>query len=383
MYFVKTEELKAGMRLACAVYDKKGEVLHERDSKLTGQEIMNIKNLGFIGLFVLESAEPAPPMTEEEIELDRFRAMTVFSIQEELESIANNTKAPKTDSIVSGIIRQYGHLDNKITFYQNIRSKEDFIFKHSTNVAILCAIITSRMNLKVEERLETVTAAVAHDVGKLELEAHIINKTELSESEAGLVHFKETEGFERIKEVYSNGSVIRRICEQAENALYAFKTGEFDRKQFEKSTQKYIGARVLIVAEVFDTMTAMQAEKAPESRVKAIKYLRDHSDIFDSRVVDALSDSLNILSAGVSVELNTGDKALVITENERDILRPMILCFKDNMMMDLSNREYDDIEIIDVAKTMDNRHFMDRNSGIQKDGHTEPVKAPKAGQAGA
>ena len=376
MYFVRTEDLKAGMRLAGAVYDKQGEILYERDSKLTGQEITNIKNLGYIGFFVLESAEPAPPMTEEEIELDCFWAMTVFSIQEELESISKNTKAVKTDSIVSGIIKQYGHLDGKISFHQQPRSKGDYLFKHAMNTAALCAIITNRLNLKVEERRETVTAALAHDVGKLELEAHIINKTELSESEAGLVHFKVVEGFERIKEVYSNGSVIRRICEQAEEALYTFRQGQFDRKQFEKSTQKYMGSRVLVVAEVYDSMTAMQDGKAPESGVKTIKYLRDHSEIFDSRVGDALCDSLNILSAGISVELNTGDKALVITENERNILRPMILCFKDNMMMDLSNREYDDIEIIDVAKTMDNRHVM-------KSGSKEQTKEQNAGQAGA
>ncbi len=376
MYFVKTEELKAGMKLASAVYDKEGEVLYERDSKLTAQEISNIKNLGFIGMFILESAEPAPPMTEEETELERFWAMTVFSIQEELETLMKSARASKMDSIVSGIVKRYGHLDGKITFYQQPRSKNDYVFKHTLNTAVLCAIITSRMNLKVEERLETVTAALSHDVGKLELGAHITNKAELSESEEGLVHFKLLEGFEIIKEAYSNGSVIKRICEQAENALHSFRLGEFDRKQFEKNTQKYIGVRVLVVAEVFDAMTAMQAEKMPESGVKIIKYMRDHSDIFDDRVVDALCDSLNILSAGVSVELNTGDRALVITENERNILRPMILSFKDNVMMDLSNREYDDIEIVDIAKTMDNRHFMNR-------GEAPKEAEKKVEQAGA
>ena len=309
MYFVKTEELKAGMRLARTLYNKQGEVLYERDSKLTAQEITNIINLGLIGIFVLESAEPAPPMTKEDIESERFQAMTVVSIQEELESISNNTKAPKTDNIVSGIIKQYGHLDGKITFYQCPRSQGDYIFRHTLNTAILCAIISSRMNLKVDERLDTVTAAIVHDVGKLELEAHIVNKTELSESEAGLVHFKAAEGFEKVKEVYSNGIAIRRICELAENALYTFGKGDFDRKQFHKSTQKYMGAKVLVVADVFDSITGIQAAKPPKSGVKAIKYLRDHSEIFDSRVVDALTDSLNILSAGVSVELNTGDKA--------------------------------------------------------------------------
>lgn len=378
MYFVKTQELKAGMRLAGAVYDKAGEVLYERDSKLTAQEIMNLRNLGFIGMFILESAEPVPPMTEEETELERFWAMTVFLVQEELENLKKSARASKTDSIVSGIVKRYGHLDGKITFFQQPRSKSDYVYKHALNTAVLCAIITSRMNLKVEERLETVTAALAHDVGKLELEAHITNKAELSESEEGLVHFKLLEGFETIKEAYSNGSMIKRICEQAQNALHSFRQGGFDGKQFEKNTQKYIGVRVLIVAEVFDSMTAVQDGKAPESGVKAIKYMKDHPDLFDRRVVDALCDSLNILTAGVSVELNTGDAALIITENEQNILRPMILSFKDNVMMDLGSREYDDIEIVDIAKTMDNRHFMNRQEVSKEEKETEK-KTKKAG----
>ena len=36
----------------------------------------------------------------------------------------------------------------------------------------------------------------------------------------------------------------------------------------------------------------------------------------------------------------------------------MVLCFKDNTMMDLSNEEYDDIEIFDVMQKMDNRHVL-------------------------
>ena len=43
-----------------------------------------------------------------------------------------------------------------------------------------------------------------------------------------------------------------------------------------------------------------------------------------------------------------------------DFLRPTILSFKDNSIIDLSNRRaYGDIEIIDIMKTMDNRYMMD------------------------
>jgi hypothetical protein len=59
------------------------------------------------------------------------------------------------------------------------------------------------------------------------------------------------------------------------------------------------------------------------------------------------------------VELNTGDKALVLAENTQDVLNPMVLSFSDNTIIDLSSRAYADVEIVDVMKTMDNRHVMD------------------------
>ena len=70
--------------------------------------------------------------------------------------------------------------------------------------------------------------------------------------------------------------------------------------------------------------------------------------------------SINILSPGVCVELNIGEKALVLAENEYDIFCPMVLVFSDNSVLDLADRSvYGDVEITDVMKTMDNRYVMD------------------------
>ena len=43
----------------------------------------------------------------------------------------------------------------------------------------------------------------------------------------------------------------------------------------------------------------------------------------------------------------------------RNILKPLVLTFNDNRIIDLGNRVYDGhIEIVDIMKTMDNRHVM-------------------------
>lgn len=135
---------------------------------------------------------------------------------------------------------------------------------------------------------------------------------------------------------------------------------------------------MLAVAETYDTMTAMQYVGEPASEVKALRYLMENPEVFDERVVEALTGSINILAAGTSIELNTGEKGLVITPNTRNLLRPVILSFKDNSIVDLSNEMvYGDLEIVDIMKTMDNRYIMDtsalRNQGIQVE---EPEYVP-------
>lgn len=370
MLFVKKDDLKIGMRLARPIYNKNGVLLYERNSKLTQQGIESIRNFGLIGMFVLEPAEPAMPMTEDDIEFERFQTMCVYSIQEELDKIVKTKRTNRMQIIASDIIRNYGHLERKINFVQNLRSKEDYYYKHSLNVAILCAMMTHLMNVMVEEQLETVQAALVHDIGKLTVIESIREKDVLNDAERAEIRAAEIAGFDLIKTVFSSTPNVKRICAQAQKAVDSLRSGE------DISAMKMVvGAKVLAVAETFDTMTAVQIGAGPVSEVAALKHLMEHPDVYDREAVQALIHSINILTPGISVELNTGEKALVLTANEENILQPMILMFNDNSIIDLSNDTvYGDLEIKDIMKTMDNRYIMNvdllRKQGIMVE---EPV----------
>lgn len=356
MIFVKTDDLKTGMRLARPVYNKNGVLLYERDSKLTYQGINSIKNFGLIGIFVLEPAEPVPPMTQDDIYFERFQTIYVFAIKEELDNIIQTKRQAKMQSITANVIKNYGHLDRKIYFMQNLRSKEDYTYKHSLNVAILCAMITHTMNISVGEQLDTVTAAIVHDIGKLSAPKEIMAKDEWTDADKAQIRAAEIAGLSLVEQTFSVTPNIKRICMQSQKNIENLKKGiEND------NSKSVIGAKILSVADIFDTMTAMQIDKPPASEVEALKYLKGHPDAFDEKVVEALCKSIKILFPGVSVELNTGAKGLVLTENPVDILKPMILTFSDNKLIDLYSKEYDgELEIVDIMKTMDNRHVVNR-----------------------
>lgn len=376
MLFIQQEDLKIGMRLAKPIYNKKGVLLYERNSKLTAQGIESVKNFGLIGIYILEPAEPLPPMTQDDINFERFQTMCVFSIQEELLAIREKQKYQKLPTIAGTIIKDYGHLERKINFVQNLRSNEDYVFKHSLNVAILCALMTHKLNMYYEELKETIDAAIVHDIGKLNIEDELLKKGgNLDDGERAKVRHCEVAGLDIIEQACRSLSPnVKRIAQQAYTQLENFRSGKsVDMVKTMKSS------KVLMVAEVFDTMTAMSYGYEPTSEIAALRYLMEYPEVFDEQVVEALINSVNFLSEGCCIELSNGEKGLVLAANEQDILKPMILLFKDNSIIDLRQQLiYADLEIKDIMKTLDNRHVMNMDVAKQFGMMGQSTEEPEA-----
>lgn len=355
MRFVKTDDLRNGMRIGRPIYNKKGVLLYDRDSRLTDSSISSIKNFGLIGIYVLEPAEPLPPMTDEDREFERFQTVMVFSIENEMREILSTKRTKKLELICNEIISSYGHLYKKINFIQNIRSKEDFVCKHSLNVGILAAMMSNRMNLPVSERLEIMYAALLHDIGKMTISQTVLQATP-PEGLERLYDNAEQSGYGIIESVLTSMPGVKRICMQTNSVLTDLKYRRIEERQ-----KVVTGTRILTVADAFDTMTAMNVinDDEPESYIMALKFLYDHPEAFHPKAVEALVDSIEILSEATSVELSNGSKALVVRKNPANVLKPVVLDFSTNELMDLSDtRQYGDLYIVDSVKSMDDRYVM-------------------------
>lgn len=354
MQFVKVDDLKEGMRLAKPIYNKNGVLLYERDSKLSSQGIISVRNFGLLGIYVLEPAEPLPPMSQDDIEFEKFQAVAIFRIIDELKSILNTGRQHRMDAFADDIVRQFGRLDHKINFVQSLRSKADFIYRHSLNVAILCALISKQLQMRAPEQHELIIAAVLHDVGKLNVPDALINKKDRTPEDIYEMKSHEREGVRLAEDAFASTPNIKRMINQAFNEYDAFARGP-------KETSKLVdGARILVVANDYDKMTAMSNYQDPKSEIAALKFLRAHPEMYDIGVVKALENSVNFLVEGCSVQLTNGETGLVVTPNKTDLLRPVILSFATNMIIDLSdkNGKYADVEISDVMKTLDNRAIV-------------------------
>jgi len=352
MIYVKAEDLKVGMRLAKPIYDRKGTLLYNRDDKITKQGIESVKNFGFMGLYILEPAEPLPPMSEEEIEFERFQTVAVFRLKDDLDNIVRGQKPTNIMKLTDDIVRRFGHLFHKVLFNQNLRSPEDCVYKHALNVAILSALIANRAGFGIVEKTEVVVAALLHDLGKLILPPELRVKSQnLDDDEQQRVAKAVIGGIDKIASNFIMPAGVKGTLMQMYHFLY------LPNKTPAKMTN---AVKVLLVANAYDELTAMKIDSAPQSEVKTIRDLMEDDAIYSPDMVAYLMNSIKILYPGVCVELTTGEKGLVIKENEHDILRPIVLGFDHNTVYNLdSNRMYEAIQIRDIMKTMDNRIKVD------------------------
>ena len=350
MLFVKVDELKPGMRLGKPIYNKNGVLLYDRDTTLTMQAIYGIRNFGLMGLYILEPAEPLPPMTEDDINFERFQTMAVFSIREDLDLIASGKKDKGLDWLCSLILKNYANHSAKINFVQSLRSSDDFVYKHSINVALLAAIIAGKMKLPLGRINSIVKAGLLHECGGVKVKQSINSESEQDTSELVRVNTRE---------------ILKSHADMEENVVLMVEhmqalCSDSASKEAKEAARANQGATILYVADAYDRLTAMKSYEEPTSEVKALRILIEEEDKYDPEVVRALTRGINVLYPGVCVELTGHVKGLVIIENESDIFKPWVLSFRDNKLYDLSNeKEGEGLELVDIMKTMDNRIKLD------------------------
>lgn len=361
MQFVKTADLKPGMRLAKPIYNKMGVLLYERDTKLTLQGISSIENFGLIGIFILEPAEPVPPLSEEDLEFERLQTIYVFKLKQNMDKLQANSEFSALYSLASDIFSRYGVLQHKLNFTQNLRSAADFVYKHSINAAILCALIANQLRLPKEDTLALITAALLYDFGYLYVPESVLNKGDnLTDVDVKFIQMNLERGYETIRTLYDSSNLPKISLDIIQQMIFRNSSSVKIKEPTEHVRVLY---DILRVADKFDHLTAMKLGVAPLSEVAAMNVLRKNSHVYNPMVVNSLAQCIRILPEGACVDLSDGEKALVIEENASNFMHPVVLKFSDNTIYDLSDPKIGTLlRVVDVMKTMDNRIHVDEET---------------------
>ena len=361
MQFIRSAELRPGLRIAKPIYNKDGVLLYERNSRLTIPAITSIRNFDLIGIYILEPAEPVPPFTREDLEFEQAQTIYLFKLKDLYEKIYKRQPLDKLDALIDDIIKRYGCLTHRVNFNQNLRSAHDFMYKHATSIAILTAMIGQHIDMPEEDFKSLITAALLYGFGYRFLSKNIMDKDEeFTEYDNKSKQAALEKGINYLNVSTDPISYLPKALRVAE---YYILSSNPDRKIEHPTEDVLLLAEILKVAVEFDMMTGMIMGHKPESEIFAMNSLRERKNDFNETIVNILAQCIHIIPTGASVDLNNGEKAVVLVENQKNYMQPVILRLRDNNIYDLSdpivNRR---IQIVDIMKTMDNRVEIDVNT---------------------
>lgn len=146
--------------------------------------------------------------------------------------------------------------------------RESTASKHSRRVSEYALIAATRLSLSEEEKRTIAYAAILHDIGLLSVPNNVLNKREkLNDEEWNMIRAHPVIGYNLLRGIPSLNQVSKLILYHHER---------FDGKGYPcglKGETIPIGARVIAVADAFDSMTVRHAYRTAMSTQDALSEL--------------------------------------------------------------------------------------------------------------
>lgn len=106
-----------------------------------------------------------------------------------LNCITERRKLEKYPVFLEDILSHYGSLKHRVNFNQNLRSSDDFMYKHAISTAILVTMMGAHLRLPKEKLRILTTAALLYDNGYRNVPRNILEKgmNDLSSSDQDVI----------------------------------------------------------------------------------------------------------------------------------------------------------------------------------------------------
>lgn len=317
------------MQLAYNLYDSFGRTLLGGSCELTDIYIERLYEYGFDGVYITDALS-------EDIEIE-----SVISPQLRSEGMACIRECD-IDGCQDIARRMVTEITSKATLsldLTDLRSYDDYTYAHSVNVAVVSCIIGMGMDMDEKDLTLLVTAALLHDLGKLQIPPEILNKPgRLTQEEYQIMKSHATLSYELLKERWDISSHIKLAVlfhhENVDGSGYP---------QGIDGSEQTLFTRILHVADVYDALVSKRPYKEPYSPHEATEYLMGGCGImFDRQVVEALIAYVPLYPKGTEVQLSDGRLGIIYENGELHNLRP-ILRLMDGTLLDLM--EHDNLHI--------------------------------------
>jgi len=250
----------------------------------------------------------------------------------------------KIKQAVNGCVDSILRNPDASVWLTRIQAKHEATAQHSLNVAALSIVMAKAAGMTQREMEDVGVCGMLHDVGKTSVSMEVLSKLGPLEAEERIEMQKHTRYGRDI--LLSTKSVMSGAADVAHSHHEREDGQGYPRRLPSESIPLF--AKIVAIAEAYDTMTTKQTYRAARSPSEALQELYSlRGKQFDEDMVIKFIDAVGIFPPGSIVELLNGEIGIVLA-NTSDKLRPRVIIILDSakepaqqMVVDLSQMDTD------------------------------------------
>ncbi|PKO85878.1 MAG: phosphodiesterase [Betaproteobacteria bacterium HGW-Betaproteobacteria-12] len=248
---------------------------------------------------------------------------------------------PLVENMVDSIFRN----PDALLPLARLKKHDDYTFEHSVGVCALLVAFGRGMKLDRGVIKELALGGLLHDVGKARIPDAILNKPgKLTEDE-----------FERMKSHVDQGVLLLQQTPGIGAAALQITAQHHERFDGTGYPHKLSGAAISLygqmaaIVDVYDAISSDRVYHKGMPATQALKKLLEWSSHhFDPQLVQVFIRAIGIYPTGALVQLDSKRLGVVVEQNEKSLLEPVVRIFYH-----AGQQHYIPPEIVDLAKSQD------------------------------
>ena len=318
-HFMRTRQLKPGMKLDQTILDRTGRNLVMRGSILDDYVIDSLLRMGIMNVYIQEG-EPEP---------DNIEQMITPEAKKHIERLHKDdpAKVKLSDSVKNRVAEgiQYIYAN---TESEKLSDTADSIASNlmdaiNANNAIAIDISTLKTSDEYTDKqiYELGVSGLLHDIGKTKVPASILNKpARLTDEEFAVMKQHSVFGYHMLQECNEfNNDICMAVLQHHEKINGNGYPLGFDAPRITPY------ARILAVADIYDALVTERPYKKAFSQKDAIELIMSMTEELDIKAMKSFLESIILYPVDSIVELSNGEKAKVVSNNNSYILRPTVV----------------------------------------------------------
>jgi len=351
--YMSTRVIKPSMILEQTIADRADRVLIARGTQLDEYLIESMRKMGITGVYIRtgviedKDSEEQPVITaqvQQKIDQrqvkDRAKVHLSESVKkrvaEGIQYLYQDTESSNfmdvTRSITNDLVKAIDDNDAIAVDISALKVSDEYTFKHSVDVATMAMIVSRQYGFNDEQVQQIGVSGLLHDIGKSRIPTEVLNKAQkLTDEEFALIKKHSLLGYEILKDKPELSNAVKmgvlQHHEKINGSGYPMGVTE---------EQIHIFAKIIAVTDIYDALVTERPYKKAFTPRNAVEMIMAMTGELDLQVMQSFLESVILYPVGTNVDLSNGEKARVVANNPKFVLRPTVVGLNSGRVYELS-----------------------------------------------